>query len=57
MSATVDIKIERTRQLMEETAAQHGFNLLHPAVLQISQQLDRLILQVMQPSRKMPKRP
>lgn len=50
MSLTVEI--EQKRSTLVEVAKQKGFNLLHPDVLRVSQELDRLIEKQMKQIRK-----
>ncbi|PYI54472.1 aspartyl-phosphate phosphatase Spo0E family protein [Paenibacillus flagellatus] len=44
-------EINQLKQLLVRTAKEHKYNFGHPHVLEISQQLDRLIVKVMRYTR------
>jgi hypothetical protein len=41
-------QIDQLKQLLEDTAEEYKYNFGHPRVLEISQQLDQLIVKMMQ---------
>ncbi|MDF2814077.1 MAG: Spo0E like sporulation regulatory protein [Paenibacillus sp.] len=45
-------EIHELQMLLNATAKRYKFNLGHPRVLEVSQKLDRLILQVMNPNHR-----
>lgn len=51
----VDARINQLKSLLEKTVQSHHFNFQHPDVLEISQQLDLLVIEVMKKSLKLKK--
>lgn len=45
------VEIDQMKKLLEHTAKEYMYNFRHPQVVEISQQLDRLIVKVMGYSR------
>ncbi|GAA3407239.1 aspartyl-phosphate phosphatase Spo0E family protein [Paenibacillus hodogayensis] len=41
------VEIDKMKKLLERTAKEYMYNFRHPQVVEISQQLDRLIVKVM----------
>jgi hypothetical protein len=41
------VEIDQMKKLLEHTAKEYMYNFRHPRVVEISQQLDRLIVKVM----------
>jgi hypothetical protein len=54
MGVSVTTKISEMKKQMINTAKQHEFNFQHPDVIEISQKLDILIVQVMQEQQPFP---
>jgi hypothetical protein len=48
MDCSVNAEISELKKLMTNTAEKYDFDLQHPAVIEISQKLDVLILEAMQ---------